>query len=132
MIKFIKEKHQKEFWQLYPTLQLIIMDIVVFCEENFSKDVIPTSIYRPFNGKKHSVHNVYRGFDFRSRIFTKEEINAILDYVNDKYIYDPLRPNYKVAIFHNVGYGWHFHIQCHPRTRRREGNGQRKIVDYFK
>lgn len=121
MIKFIFEKHKDEFWRLHSKLQTIIFDIVVYIEENFKKDVIPTSIYRPYKkGQKHSVHNVYRGFDFRSHIFTKEEIEQILNYVNEKYIYDPMRPQFKVAIYHNVGKGWHFHIQSHPRTTLRK------------
>jgi len=130
MIRFIHEKHKEEFWKMHEKLQNIVMDIAVFVEEKFGKNIIPTSIYRPYKGDKHSVHNVWRGFDFRSRIFTKEEIDEIVKYVNNKYIYDPLRPHYKVAIYHNVGKGWHFHIQVHPRTERRKNNGRQRNIKF--
>ena len=55
-----------------------------------------------------------RAFDLRSRDF--EDPVKVCEDINKYWVYDPKRPKFKVCIYHNVGRGWHFHIQCHPNT----------------
>lgn len=43
---------------------------------------------------------------------------AIVDEINKRWIYDPLRPNKKCAILHGDGYNMHIHLQVHPNTER--------------
>ena len=44
----------------------------------------------------------------------------ITDEINKYWIYDPERPEKKVAIYHDAGSGKHIHLQVHPNTRRNE------------
>ena len=58
-----------------------------------------------------------RGIDIRCFDDVIGERLAIL--VNQKWIYDPKRPEYSCAIYHDTGKGKHLHLQSHPRTVRR-------------
>ncbi len=55
-----------------------------------------------------SVHQFGRGADLRDWIFTEEERQEICNYVNKYFPYTNKRHS---CILHNVGRGWHFHIQ---------------------
>ena len=55
-----------------------------------------------------------RAFDIRSNMF--DDPQAIADDINDAFLYDPDRPDLKVAIYHDTGSGPHLHIQCHDNT----------------
>jgi hypothetical protein len=63
-----------------------------------------------------SVHSLepYRAMDVRSWVFTDPQ--AIVDDINAHWIYDPARPQYKVALYHDMGRGAHIHLQVHDRT----------------
>jgi len=67
-----------------------------------------------------SVHSTipFRGMDVRSSIY--EDPHAVANDVNDHWVYDPSRPEMKCAIYHNVGRGFHIHLQVHDETRRRK------------
>ncbi len=39
--------------------------------------------------------------------------------INDKWVYDPLRPKMVVALYHDSGQGAHIHLQVHENTRKR-------------
>ncbi len=61
-----------------------------------------------------------RGIDLRVRFYgSLEQANKIKDWINKRWEYDPKRPTIKVVIIHDSGEGIHFHVQVHPRTRRR-------------
>lgn len=66
-----------------------------------------------------SVHSVvpYRGLDIRSKVF--ENPQMVADRVNDIWVYDPLRPQYHCAKYHDSGRGEHIHLQAHDRTMMR-------------
>ena len=66
-----------------------------------------------------SVHNTdpLRGFDIRHSVY--EDPVAVVDDINKHWIYDPNRPNMKVAILHDVGRGMHMHMQVCDRTALR-------------
>jgi hypothetical protein len=76
-------------------------------------DVVFTSGYR--KGDK-GVHGQVpcRGLDIRSWIYPDPQM--ICDDINKHWIYDPERPDKKCAIYHNVGKGFHIHLQVHART----------------
>lgn len=82
------------------------------CQE----EILPviTSAYRPAD---KGVHGAYRGLDFRSHGIPQELIDEICYEVNERWMYDPNRPEKKCLIYHDVGRGPHFHLQTHPNTK---------------
>ena len=129
-IKF-KTRRIREEWQELHTknfmLVSVVMAIAVFCRLEFGKSLVMTSIYRTAKEQKAlavrggqgssglSTHCFWRAVDFRSWIFTKEEIEQIIEFINSSYIYDPERPDLKVVFYHNDS-PKHFHIQIHKNT----------------
>jgi hypothetical protein len=64
------------------------------------------------------IHSTGNAFDISIRNLTLKEQNYIVEYLNSKYIYDPLRTKFKTAIL-NDGRSYngvianHIHIQVH-------------------
>ena len=56
-----------------------------------------------------------RAFDMRSTTF-KYPANIAKD-INSEWVYDPGRPDKRVAIYHDVGRGLHLHLQVHDNTK---------------
>jgi hypothetical protein len=80
-----------------------------------------TSAYRPGDP---GVHGHFRGLDRRCR--NKALGNAMKEYINSRWIYDPDRPDMQVAVAHETvdketgkKKGFHIHLQAHNNTRRR-------------
>jgi len=63
-----------------------------------------------------SVHDVdpLQGVDIRSWIY--KDPKKVEDEINNAWVYDPDRPNKKVAIYHNSGRGKHIHLQACDNT----------------
>ena len=62
-----------------------------------------------------------RALDLRYWFYSPELAHEIAEHINKRFIYDPSRPEMKVAIIHNTGSGMHFHIQvCNFTTYREE------------
>ena len=93
-----------------------LIDILMWLADEYPERIIITCGYRP--GDK-GVHGTIpcRGVDLRSRIFKSPD--RVVNYINLVWEYDHTRPEKKVALFHDVGKGYHFHIQTHPNTRRK-------------
>ena len=117
-MKHKTDKTKPEFWKMWKVLQYAVMDMALYTKLEFDEQIVITSIFRDIvEGRKLSVHNFWRGIDIRSRNFTKPQIDAILDYVNKRWVYDPSRPILKVIQYHCVaGSAWHFHVQVHKKT----------------
>lgn len=116
----------EEIWELKkmnrPLLN-VLFDIRDYCRDNFGKDVVITMIYRTddeqdmiyrdnerYQKKKFkSPHQFYTAFDLRSKTFTLNEIEELVNYLNQKYN----NSNYFkfTAMCHNIGFGDHFHVQ---------------------
>lgn len=81
---------------------------------------IITSLYRM---NEEGVHGTLplRGIDLRCKNQRTDGLddNVLVHFVNRNWIYDPERPNMKVAIIHDVGQGRHIHLQTHPNTNER-------------
>jgi len=60
-----------------------------------------------------------RAIDLRTWCYPDGLAYRIMDEINNRWEYDPIRPEKQVAIIHDVGQGMHFHIQVHPHTKRR-------------
>ena len=71
-----------------------------------------------FRQKQHAndLHGVtpVRAKDIRSWCY--DDPRAVAKAINDRWEYDPLRPDKVVALYHNSGQGEHIHLQVHPRT----------------
>ena len=144
MICFRKVKQINEWDCLDDKLYAIFLWIY----HEYSKyDIIITEIFRnradqiniythlvnPKTGKlylpeevPYTVHgtNPCRGIDlfFTSKKWplSKKRCYKIEKHVNSIYEYDPKRPNMKVCNYHRTTIsGWHFHIQVHPNTIKR-------------
>ena len=94
-----------------------ILEEIVIELEAVAGPGLYTSAYRPGDEGVHGQMPV-RGIDRRCR--NAAIGNAIKEWINRKWEYDPDRPDMSCCIFHKVDeYGWHLHIQCHQNTRRR-------------
>jgi len=97
----------------------LIVDLYHYVEDELGKDVIITMIYRTQaeqeaiygeGYKKKSPHQFNQAIDIRSSIYTREDRNKIVKYLNYKYN----NSNYYrwTTKVHSVGnHGLHFHIQ---------------------
>jgi len=75
-----------------------------------------TSLYRIGDKGVHGQLPL-RGVDLRiGRWHSEDRIERT---INEAWIYDPERPEMRVAIYHNVGLGAHLHLQVHDKTERR-------------
>ena len=81
-------------------------------------ELIVTSDFRskPIHDNDPGIHgtNPLRAIDLRSWTMRNPEI--IAEKINKAWIYDPKRPEYKVCVYHNIGQGYHFHLQVHDNT----------------
>jgi len=75
--------------------------------------VVVTSFYRKGNRGVHGTNPV-RAMDIRSHIY--KDPRAVEWEINENWIYDNTRPDKQVALFHDAGSGYHFHLQVHPYT----------------
>jgi len=95
-----------------------LIPVIVWVAVTFG--LVITESYRD---KRHAndVHGTdpVRAVDLRTRCYDGDGAYRIMDEINNRWIYDPGRPDKKVAMIHDVGQGLHFHIQVHPNTVRR-------------
>ena len=87
-----------------------IITLVTWVDAKFGSTTI-TSAFRLGN---KGVHGRCRGIDLR--IWDYADPQAVVDAVNEAWIYDPERPEMMCAILHDAGSGNHIHLQVHPNT----------------
>jgi hypothetical protein len=101
---------------LYPTLT----EVVVWIAKTYG--LVVTESYRK-QRHPNDLHGVLplRAIDIRAWCYNGgfERARIIEQKINEEWVYDPGRPDMKVALLHDSGQGVHFHIQVHPLTRRR-------------
>jgi hypothetical protein len=83
-MKFKEPENKLQFFSLHPKLMLIACDAAWYCLLNFGLEVTLTSMIRVGDS---GVHGDGRGCDFRSWDLTKEQIEKLKKYVNEKYDY---------------------------------------------
>lgn len=96
-------------------LHPLLREVVGWVTAKHGYDII-TSAHRPDDPGVHGTIPV-RGIDLR--IFNVGIAQLIANAINRRWIYDSERPGKKVAIVHDVGSGWHLHLQVHPNTAKR-------------
>lgn len=105
----------------------ILQDLAAYTDHYFKKLVVITMIYRTEEeqdqlykgkikkGKRYedkkwkSPHQFWHSADLRSSVFTKEEIDKIVEFLN--YNYNKTNAYAWTAECHDIGAGMHFHIQ---------------------
>lgn len=103
---------QTETWdQIHPTLKAMLKDL-----EGYLGEQTITSAYRKDDP---GVHGQWpsRGLDIKCQDPIRGR--QIEDYLNGHWQYDPNRPQFHAALYHNAGGGWHIHMQCHPNTKKK-------------
>ena len=125
-MNFKTDRERDEWAELFnknKMLYSIALDVSSFSIREFGIMPLITEIQRSaeeneaiYGYRKVTVHMYWRGLDFRSWLYTTEQVKKIEEYINNKYYYDKNRPSKKVCLAHNVGAGMHFHFQTHPRT----------------
>lgn len=96
----------------------LLINIILEVAEKFG--FVMTESYREprHSGDVHSTSPV-RAIDLRTWCYPEHKAVKIKNWINTRWEYDPNRTKYKVAMIHDVGNGFHFHIQTHSKTRRR-------------
>lgn len=118
MITFKDKSVEAEFNQLpvhNKRMRDLLTALEVFVRLELKKEVMLTEVYRDpttnaaQGGIPNSPHMVWNAVDLRSWIYTEEEIQKILNFLNCFTYRSPK----KTAVYHAVpGGAFHFHIQC--------------------
>lgn len=129
MIKF-KTKRQEEDWReghIDNRLLIIAYAVYGFVSCHYGINITITDIFRTRHEQiaiyktrgitdealiPTSTHEVWRAIDLRSSVFTKKQLEAIRDFINESFSYVGEK---KVALLHKIGKGvYHFHLQVDP------------------
>lgn len=92
----------------------MLLEVFVWLTVRYSTNTI-TSAYRDhkIHPKDSGIHmtDPLRAIDKRSRDYPDPD--AIAADINSVWQYDPNRPHLQVCVYHDTGFGPHFHIQVH-------------------
>lgn len=84
-----KFKHQEDealFHKLDLSLKFIFLDICAFCAEQYlPQPVITMTISNPLPHSTSDIHSQGRAIDFRSWLYSADQMSKILKFTNDKY-----------------------------------------------
>lgn len=96
---------------------LRLVEVIVWIAENYPMVLTEGWRIARHGADLHATDPV-RAIDIRSWIY--ENPVGIAQVINQKFVYDPNRPDMDVAVLHAVEGGvMHFHLQAHQNTRRR-------------
>lgn len=126
LINFKSSRQSEEFKsnKLDRRLRIIIYALAGYTAEVYHKPIIITEIFRTQNEQDtiygndpkyksnpwFSVHQEWRGFDFRTIGFTKDQIIDLLDFLNDNFEYNG--GTHPTSLYHEVeNHGLHIHVQ---------------------
>lgn len=89
-----------------------LIELIEWYNDVFQETITVTSAYRPGDKGVHGT-NPLRAIDIRGKgRKAKEKVT----FINKYWQYDSRRPEYNVAIIHNVGRGEHIHLQVHDSS----------------
>ncbi len=127
-MEFKTKKVEKEWSsdKLSGTLKNIVNEAAKYADKNWNWDFVLTSIRRTAAEDKaldgSGIHVDWRAVDVRTSDQTKEAIKDVTEHINDRWAYDPTRPNLKVCFSVPHGTGPHAHFQVHPNTKLRNAD----------
>lgn len=114
-IHFGDARHAGEWNRLVPIARHVAYVASFLSKTFFSELLSTTSIYRKKTADS-GIHEHFRAIDF-SPLKNMADTYRLIEMINALFIYDPDRPNLKVAMenpFH--GTGCHIHLQVHEKT----------------
>lgn len=107
--------------QLAPMVKRIVNDAAKYAKDKWNWDFVITSIHRTLaeDAALHAsgIHIDWRAVDVRTHDQTEQAVNDVAHHINQKYKYDPDRPNFKVCFKELHGNGVHAHYQVHQNTK---------------
>jgi hypothetical protein len=87
--------------------------VLAWIETRFGMILVVTSLFRMDDDGVHGSLPL-RGTDLRCH---SDKVGYEMEAeINAHWVYDPARPEMKVAVYHDTGRGKHLHIQTHPNT----------------
>lgn len=122
MIDF-SSRRVKDEWNsssINSLVKRIVNEAADYAKSQHNWDFHLTSIYRTpredadLNGS--GIHVSWRAVDVRTNDVAVAKVRAVTDWINSRYIYDPLRLHLKVCFSEPHGTGPHMHYQVHPNT----------------
>lgn len=109
--------------KLAPMVKQIVEDAAKYALTKFNWEFTITSIFRTKaeDAALHAsgIHSEWRAVDVRTKDQNQDTVNAVANYINKKYSYDPSRPGMKVCFKEPHGNGVHAHYQVHPKTKKK-------------
>jgi len=116
-MQYKNEKDRNDFEKIHNKLKKLLTHLDETTKLLFKKEIIITSLFRKKENDS-GIHETGRAADIRTEnYFTDAEIKVILGLINNTVMYDPERPEMKVAIYHTVEKStWHIHLQVHENT----------------
>lgn len=90
----------------------VMVKLANWCAHRYSQFFI-TCGYRDGDPGVHGTIPC-RGIDIRSTVFTDPD--KVVEDINFHWNYDPSRPTKKCAVYHDVGQGYHIHLQVSNQT----------------
>ena len=124
-ITFNSLEIERDFYgkEIHSLLRMIVLDAAEQAMNKHGWIFHVTSLLRTADEDRalggSGVHVDGRGCDIRTKGVPARTVEAVAKYVNERWIYDPQRPQYLVCFIKPHGTGPHAHFQSHPRTRRR-------------
>jgi len=106
MVYFKYGTAREEYQKLGGKIRNILDVIDALMQALYGKDTIITSVYRE---DKKSPHHYYRAADVSTKGLEHEKCLHIKSLINLIFPYD--KEYYQTVLYHNVGMGWHFHVQ---------------------
>ncbi len=95
-----------------PKLRAIILEMAYYAWRYIEKTIVITDVIR---NDKTSVHRYGRGCDVRTHNFTDGEQLELETHLNEYFPYgNHEKPWIKTCSRHDVGSGFHFHLQVKP------------------
>ena len=125
MINFVSKRVERE-WndaRLEKLLRDIVIEAAAYAEEKYGWNFTLTSIYRTraedaaLNAS--GIHVYWRAVDVRIKGRPQSQIDAVANYINNRYVYNPASSARKVCFKEAHGTGPHAHFQVHPTTKRK-------------
>jgi hypothetical protein len=98
LINFVSKRIERE-WndaRLTKLLRDIVLEAATYAEEKYGGDFTLTSIYRTKAEdaalSASGIHVYWRAVDVRIKGRPQSQINAVADYINNRYVYNPDKP----------------------------------------
>ena len=125
-LRFRSQRLEDEFFgpEVHPVVRMIVLEAAEHALEVHGWLFEVTSCLRTreedIAAGGHGIHVTGRAVDVGARSIPEGMVKAITGWVNDRWQYDPQRPNLTCCYSAPHGTGPHCHFQVHERTRLRQ------------